>query len=178
MGTNTVVEKAIWWARQVLLEPIEVSSLDQMTSQATSFRLGLQYQKSISSYGPQHQIQSESGCYPHDNLDTLHQEAHLEPGIHSWVRLNENSPPAACIAPSGILRAGQQGGKFQSSSSLNFLCPVTKACGAFINGVLLFSSGQQIAAWTVACVTLGSVRSSLTNNLQRGSHIWHWEFHT
>lgn len=73
-------------------------------------------------------------------------------------------PLAACIAPSGILRAGQQGGKFQSSSSLNFPCPMSKACGAFINGVLPSSSGQQIAAWTVTCVTLGSARSFLANN--------------
>lgn len=69
MATNTVIEKVIWWAHHVHLETIETSSLGQMTSQATGFQLGLQYKKSISSYGPSTKSNQRAVGYPHNELD-------------------------------------------------------------------------------------------------------------
>lgn len=36
--------------------------------------------------------------------------------VHSWVRLLASFPPAACISPSGTLKAGPQGGSFLVNS--------------------------------------------------------------
>lgn len=53
------------------------------------------------------------------------------------------SPPAAHLAPSGVLDASQQGGSSQPKASLFSLHPTIKLCGVLCSGTLCSSSGGQ-----------------------------------
>lgn len=83
----------------------------------------------------------------------------------SWVRLLMTLPPAACIKSSVTVKSSQLGRSSMVSTTLTSSCPVTKACGAFNNGVILSSSGARTVA--IAYIVLWISSTALTNNSGR-----------
>lgn len=85
--------------------------------------------------------------------------------LHSWVRLNNIFLPEPYRLPSDIMRAGQQGGHFQTNFGLIPLCLMTKVCVVFGSVVLASSTDEQPTAMALPILFGGSSGASLTNSL-------------
>lgn len=90
-----------------------------------------------------HQIQAESREYPHNiqvivvpvSVSCLTSHCCISQGAHLGKMVDDLYFPAVCITPSGTMKASQQGGSFQLSSSLIFPYPATKMYDVFSNNV-------------------------------------------
>lgn len=86
--------------------------------------------------------------YPSNRNIILHPQAHLASSVsinvhrmHSWVTLDDSSPPEAYRAHLGTMRDNQQRGSFQPNFNLIPFSPPTRLCGVFGSRVLC-SSGE------------------------------------
>lgn len=92
-------------------------------------------------------------------LPLLHQQTHLVrastiivPRDHSGLRKTVDgfTPPAACIATSGIMKASQKKGKLWVCSTLISSFSVIQLSGVFRNKVLLLSFGKMLRKMAIA----------------------------
>lgn len=89
-----------------------------------------------------HHIQAESHQCPHSihvvvvvpaSVPCLTSHHCISQGAHLGKAVDDLYFPAVCMTPSGTMKAGQEGGSFQLSSSFIFPYPATKMYDVFSN---------------------------------------------
>ena len=110
------------------------------------------------------------GC--HYNIDvTIRTHGHILPYPLLWFMafvvgtLLMTSFPYDLNSPPRTMRAGQQGGHFQTNFGLIPLCLMTKVCVVFGSVVLASSTDEQPTAMALPILFGGSSGASLTNSL-------------